>query len=286
MPLAQCRKGTAGQRSAGGSQLLPGPPSSWVRFFGSPQRLTARRRSRYRSSSAPLVSTAVCSLGVSWCSATASSSPWLASDSVASISSKSVLIGFANGFIEHFHKSWLGIIITHRLMSAVILLGRIFLPRRFRFFLAHVLAGWWPSHTLILWLLAAGDCSGTELTKSKSKLCYDRPSVGQSVLVSRPHLGLTTRFLLLSDSCGLLMWGAFYKEIAGLPFTIAAGALQRSHSWVRVPRDSWPYYCPRLETPPTWRARSPYLYPPGTGWPSYIPRHWVNELTTQNWLLM
>jgi hypothetical protein len=21
------------------------------------------------------------------------------------------------------------------------------------------------------------------------------------------------------------------------------------------------------ETPPTWRARSPYLYPPGTGWP-------------------
>jgi hypothetical protein len=26
---------------------------------------------------------------------------------------------------------------------------------------------------------------------------------------------------------------------------------------------------------PTWRARSPYLYPPGTGWPSYTPRHWV-----------
>jgi hypothetical protein len=29
------------------------------------------------------------------------------------------------------------------------------------------------------------------------------------------------------------------------------------------------------ETPRTWRARSPYLYPPGTGWPGYIPRHWV-----------
>jgi hypothetical protein len=25
----------------------------------------------------------------------------------------------------------------------------------------------------------------------------------------------------------------------------------------------------------TWRARSPELYPPGTGWPSYTPRHWV-----------
>jgi hypothetical protein len=26
---------------------------------------------------------------------------------------------------------------------------------------------------------------------------------------------------------------------------------------------------------PTWGARFPYLYPPGTGWPSYIPRHWI-----------
>jgi hypothetical protein len=26
---------------------------------------------------------------------------------------------------------------------------------------------------------------------------------------------------------------------------------------------------------PTWRARSPYLYRPGTRWPSYKPRHWV-----------
>jgi hypothetical protein len=34
-------------------------------------------------------------------------------------------------------------------------------------------------------------------------------------------------------------------------------------------------YCLRLETPPTWRDRSPYLYPPARGWPSYTPRHWV-----------
>jgi hypothetical protein len=27
------------------------------------------------------------------------------------------------------------------------------------------------------------------------------------------------------------------------------------------------FYCIRFETPPTWRARSPYLYPPGTGSP-------------------
>jgi hypothetical protein len=34
-------------------------------------------------------------------------------------------------------------------------------------------------------------------------------------------------------------------------------------------------YSHRFETPPTWRARSPYLYLTGTGWPNYIPRHWV-----------
>jgi hypothetical protein len=35
------------------------------------------------------------------------------------------------------------------------------------------------------------------------------------------------------------------------------------------------FCCLRFETPLTWRARSPYLYPPGTGWPGYTPRHWV-----------
>jgi hypothetical protein len=27
--------------------------------------------------------------------------------------------------------------------------------------------------------------------------------------------------------------------------------------------------------PQNWKARSAYLYPPGTGWPSYTPGHWV-----------
>jgi hypothetical protein len=43
------------------------------------------------------------------------------------------------------------------------------------------------------------------------------------------------------------------------------------------------FYCLKFETLPTWRARSPYLYPPGTGWPGYTPRHWVpfpSPLTT------
>jgi hypothetical protein len=36
------------------------------------------------------------------------------------------------------------------------------------------------------------------------------------------------------------------------------------------------FYCFKFETPPTWRARSSYLYPPGTGWPSYTHGCWVH----------
>jgi hypothetical protein len=35
-----------------------------------------------------------------------------------------------------------------------------------------------------------------------------------------------------------------------------------------------------LRLPPTWRARFPYLYPPGTGWPSYTPGYIHGETET------
>jgi hypothetical protein len=31
----------------------------------------------------------------------------------------------------------------------------------------------------------------------------------------------------------------------------------------------------QIRAPATWKARLPYLYPPGTGWPSDTPRQWV-----------
>jgi hypothetical protein len=66
--------------------------------------------------------------------------------------------------------------------------------------------------------------------------------------------------------------------------TIASGPCQSSNSWVEVPQNSRPYLTVSSETPPTWRARSSYLYPPGTGWPSYTPGHCVpflSPLTTR-----
>jgi hypothetical protein len=45
------------------------------------------------------------------------------------------------------------------------------------------------------------------------------------------------------------------------------------------------FYCLRFETTPTWRARTPYLYPPGTGWPGCIPGHWI-LFSSHEWRLI
>jgi hypothetical protein len=51
--------------------------------------------------------------------------------------------------------------------------------------------------------------------------------------------------------------------------------LRCNHSMVRVAQNPQPYFTVSSETPTTWRARFPYLYPPGTGWHSYSPGRWV-----------
>jgi hypothetical protein len=106
-------------------------------------------------------------------------------------------------------------------------------------------------------------------------LCYDRRSVGQSVLVSSIHVGLTTRFLLLSDSCRFVdvkrsLWRGDGSTLQ-LHWSSPAKPFFRPSPAGLVTI----LYCLRLETPQTWRARYPHLYPPGTGSPGYTPRHWV-----------
>jgi hypothetical protein len=100
--------------------------------------------------------------------------------------------------------------------------------------------------------------------------CYRR-CVGQFVLVSGSHLWPTTRFLLLSDIFGLL--------VVGRPSRREDGSVIYSYNSLSLsspsPEELWPYLTFSSETPQTWRARSPYLYPPGTGWPSYTTGYWV-----------
>jgi hypothetical protein len=47
----------------------------------------------------------------------------------------------------------------------------------------------------------------------------------------------------------------------------------------RSPTELRPYFTVSFETPSIWRARLPYLYPPGTGWLSYTPGHLVPFLS-------
>jgi hypothetical protein len=106
--------------------------------------------------------------------------------------------------------------------------------------------------------------------KSKSKFCYHRLLVDQSILVSSPHLGPNTRFLFLSVA-GLL---------CGSP-SLTRGRVCRlqllltlARAVILGPESRWTQDNILLN-PPTLKARTPHLYPPATGWPSYTPRHWV-----------
>jgi hypothetical protein len=94
------------------------------------------------------------------------------------------------------------------------------------------------------------------LENSVSQLYYDRRSVGQSLLVSRPDFYCV--WPLRFFDMGRPLW----RE-DGSVFYIVQCTIYNT------------FYCLRFETAPTWGTRSLYLYPPGTGWPGYTPRHWV-----------
>jgi hypothetical protein len=113
----------------------------------------------------------------------------------------------------------------------------------------------------------------------KPKLCYDQQSVGQSALVSSTHLGLNTRFLSLSNSCGFDVRRLFWWR-TDLLFTTAADPHQHSHSRDQVPLGLMAIlYCIRFESPETWKARFPYLYPPKNRVAQLYLRHCVPFLS-------
>jgi hypothetical protein len=88
---------------------------------------------------------------------------------------------------------------------------------------------------------------------------------GQSASLSwcqAPIWGLRPDFYYCQTVVGLLTWDALSDERTGLPFTIADGSRQRILSWVRVPRDSWPYFTV---------SDSGLPQPGGTGPRIYIP---------------
>jgi hypothetical protein len=104
-----------------------------------------------------------------------------------------------------------------------------------------------------------------------------RPTVSrQSLMVSSTHMGLPTRFLLLSDTCGLVDVGrSLWRENGSAVYNSCWSSPAQSFLGPSPAGLVTIFYCLRFETPPIWRTRSPYLYRSGTRWPSYTPRHWV-----------
>jgi hypothetical protein len=91
----------------------------------------------------------------------------------------------------------------------------------------------------------------------KSKLCYERRSVGQSVLEKSTHLELTTRLLLLSDNCGFVdVRRSLWREDGFAPYNCCWSSPAQSFPGPRPAAFVTIVYCIRFETPPSWRARN------------------------------
>jgi hypothetical protein len=131
-----------------------------------------------------------------------------------------------------------------------------------------------------VWNLRTCFCGTSSLTKGRvegrSYFTTDGRSVSQYVLVSSTFVGLATRYYFLSECCCLkfavlFLCGALSDERTGLQFAVwSLNGPSRSETVTIL-------YCLNWDPPPTWRARFPYLYPPGAGWPSYTPGHRVKE---------
>jgi hypothetical protein len=123
--------------------------------------------------------------------------------------------------------------------------------------------------------LPAGDCltaTSTHNWLDKTKSRYDRRAVDQSVVMLTPHLGPKTRFLLPSDCCSFVYVGrSLWQEEGSVVYNCCWASPAQSFPDHSPAGPRTIFYCLRFETPPTWRARSPYLYPPEQGGPALPP---------------
>jgi hypothetical protein len=97
-----------------------------------------------------------------------------------------------------------------------------------------------------------------------------RLTVSRPVCLGIKHpSGSYDQIFISPTVAGSLMWGALSDERAGLSFTIAVGPRQRSHSRVRVPWNSGPYFTVSdskvpFSSPPTTRRATVEVFDPAS----------------------
>jgi hypothetical protein len=107
--------------------------------------------------------------------------------------------------------------------------------------------------------------------RSESELLYDwRFTANQFVLATSP-LRLKTSNMFQLSTCGHTPYvtSSMMREwVCRLQLFLASPAQLLSGSSPAGLMTT--FYCLKFETPPTWMVRFPYLYPPGTGWPTVL----------------
>jgi hypothetical protein len=98
----------------------------------------------------------------------------------------------------------------------------------------------------------------TQLNSSESESYVTTDGQSASLFWNKASIwGLRPDFYYCQTVAVLLMWGALSEERTGLSFTVPAFPHQRSHSRVRVPWDSRPYFT-------VSNSRLPFSSPPTT----------------------
>jgi hypothetical protein len=104
-----------------------------------------------------------------------------------------------------------------------------------------------------------------------------RQTVSRQICLGIKHPSVAYDHIFYCQTvAGLLMWGSLSHERTGLSFIIAAGLRQRSHSRVRVPWYSWPYFTVSdsklsFSPPPTTSRVTVEVYDPASTRKSALP---------------
>jgi hypothetical protein len=119
------------------------------------------------------------------------------------------------------------------------------------------------SWTLNFWIILQINLLNLSLTSLTL-----RPTVSRSVCVGIKYpSGAYDQIFIRQTIAESLMWGAVSDDRTGLSFTIVAGIRQHSHSLVRLPWDSWPYFTVSdstlpISSPPTTRRVTAEVFDP------------------------